>query len=92
MPTQTQPEKASASQKSATKTKTQREVAGVSLEAVRFSFPVPHWRIKVVATGYIYESGVFCGCNPLAYIWDYVERTAKARGASWIRENMDAHL
>lgn len=70
----------------------QKLINGVQMEAVRCRDPRPHWRIRVVATGYLYESGVFCGCRPLAKVWETVADIARRRGDSWHRECMEAHL
>jgi hypothetical protein len=39
-----------------TETKT---IAGIEFEAVRIMRPIPHWRPRVVSTGYLYDSGIF---------------------------------
>lgn len=66
-------------------------IAGVEFEAVRFSLPVPHWRAKVVATGYIFEAGVFPGSTSRPKMWACVEYTAKRRGAAFANECLAAH-
>jgi hypothetical protein len=67
---------------------TQKTVGGVQLEAVRLHLPRPHWRIKVVETGYVFESGVFGGARPLAKVWATVEDVARLRGDSWVNETL----
>lgn len=56
-----------------------RVIAGVEFEAVRFHAPCPHWRVKVVATGYVFEAGVFRGMGSLDKLMQSVEDTARAR-------------
>jgi len=57
-----------------------RTIAGVALEILRAPHPVPHWRVRVIQTGYMFGSGVFPGKTRHA-VWAQVERTAQIVGA-----------
>lgn len=66
--------------KTSTRIKT---IGGVEFEALRISNPAPHWRVKVVKTGYVFEAGVFPSTKSLDYLWQYVEDAARRRGDLW---------
>ncbi|MBI6727126.1 hypothetical protein YA0089_26290 [Pseudomonas viridiflava] len=34
-------------------------VGGIDFECVRELTPIPHWRLKIVETGYVFEAGCF---------------------------------
>ena len=56
-----------------------REIAGIRFEAVRFVWPLPHWRPKIVETGYIYPAGIFSG-ESRPRMWESMEDTARVTG------------
>ena len=66
-------------------------VSGIEFEAVRFSDPRPHWRAKVVQTGYVFEAGVFHS-KSRPEMWEDMEHIARLRGDLWEPECLMAHL
>lgn len=55
-------------------------IAGVEIEAIRMLRPLPHWRAKVVATGYLYQAGVFKS-DSRPHLFQSIEDTARRIGA-----------
>lgn len=62
-----------------------KTIAGVEFEAVRMQHPIPHWRAKVVQTGFIFEAGCFKS-ESRPKLWQSIEDTARVRGASFAQE------
>lgn len=56
-----------------------RTIAGIEFEAVRFTRPCPHWRPKVLQTGYLYEAGCFKS-ESRPKLWESMEYTARRCG------------
>ena len=67
-----------------------RTIGGVEFEAVRFDRPVPHWRLRVVLTGYTFEAGCFKS-ESRPKLWESVEYTARVVGDRWRRDSLVAH-
>ena len=69
-----------------------KTIAGIEFEAIRETKPIPHWRARVVATGYTYEPGCFKSHSRPA-LWESIEYTAKRRGEELFAvECLEAHL
>lgn len=65
----------------------QATIAGVDLEAVRELTPIPHWRVKVVRTGFVYDAGCFKS-ESRPKMWASVEYTAQRLGEERFRNEM----
>ena len=59
-----------------------KTISGVDFEAVRVMWPIPHWRAKVLKTGFVFNSGCFDG-KSRPRLWESIERIAKIRGESF---------
>lgn len=67
-----------------------RTVAGVEFEAVRFMSPAPHWRPRVVKTGYVFDVGVFKN-DSRPHMWESMEYMAHRIGCErFAREATEA--
>ena len=67
-----------------------RTIAGVEFEAVRMMRPIPHWRAKVVKTGYLFESGCFKS-ESKPKMFESIEYTASRLGADrFYKDTMEA--
>ena len=64
-----------------------KTICGIDLEAVRKKHPIPHWRVKVSETGYVFESGVF-NSESRPKMWESVERTLKVIGPERFRRDI----
>jgi len=67
-----------------------RTIGGVEFEAVRCTTPIPHWRLRVVLTGFLFEAGCFKS-ESRPKLWESVEHTARVVGDRWLRDNLTAH-
>lgn len=56
-----------------------KTIAGVEFESVRVLTPRPHWKAKVVKTGFIFSAGVFDGSTK-ANLWQSIKHTASLIG------------
>ena len=66
-----------------------RTIAGIEFEAVRMTSPVPHWRVKVCKTGYIYETGIFSS-ESRPKLWESMEYMVSRIGAErFAKETLD---
>lgn len=68
-----------------------RTIGGIEFEAVRETRPIPRWRARVVATGYLYEAGCFHS-KSRPQLWESIEDGARHRGSPlWESDNLTAH-
>lgn len=67
-----------------------KNIAGVEFEAVRVMRPRPHWRAKVVKTGFVYDAGCF-NSESRPKLFESIEYMARRVGAErFAREALEA--
>jgi hypothetical protein len=65
-------------------------ISGIEFEAVRVMRPIPHWRAKVVETGYVFEPGIYNG-ESRPKLWGSIEYMAKRLGEDrFAKETLEA--
>lgn len=62
-------------------------IEGITFEAVKKTFPLPYYVPKVVATGYVFEDGIFQN-DTRPHMWESIRVCAKRLGVERFKKEM----